>query len=63
MLMMSGYTLGFFFPKQARHIAKNSPAPVDENPKPAEIDLAFTRPDAGSEAREVPAGFYFYRHF
>lgn len=63
MLMLSGYTLGFFFPKQTKHLANPPPASLASKPKTPEIDLTFTRPDAESEAREVPASFYFYRHF
>lgn len=60
-MMMSGYTLGFFFPKQTKHLANEAPAKPEPH-KPV-IDLAQTRPDADHEAREVPAAYYFYRYF
>lgn len=63
MLMLSGYTLGFFFPKQTKHLANPPAAPTGDKPKAPEYDLAFVRPDAASEAREVPAAYYFYRYF
>lgn len=64
MLMLSGYTLGFFFPKQAKHLAvRPAKAPCDNKPERMQIDLSKTRPDADSESREVPAALYFYRYF
>lgn len=63
MLMLSGYTLGFFFPKQTKYLANPPAASAEDKPKAPEYDLAFIRPDAASEAREVPAAYYFYRYF
>ena len=63
MLMLSGYTLGFFFPKQAKHLGNAPLTAIKDKPKGPEMDLALTRPDAESEAREVPAAYYFYRYF
>ena len=64
MMLLSGYTLGFFFPKQAMHVDKKQARPEfdisDQTTKP---DLSKTRPDAESESREVPAAYYFYRYF
>ena len=63
-MILSGYTLGFFFPKQAKF-----KAPVADTPLPAQKgpavsrDLSETRPDAASESREVPAAFYIHRFF
>jgi hypothetical protein len=66
MMMLSGYTLGFFFPKQVKHLAASAGvAAVPTAPK-IEIEprnLNETRPDADFESREVPAAFYFYRYF
>lgn len=64
MLMLSGYTLGFFFPKQVKHIAASQAKVLSDHEAPQPIyDLNETRPDADFESREVPAAFYFYRYF
>jgi hypothetical protein len=64
MMLLSGYTLGFFFPKQAMHISATQAKPeIDIKADRKTVDLAKTRPDAGSESREVPAAYYFYRYF
>jgi hypothetical protein len=63
-MMMSGYTLGFFFPKQVKHMAVMPPKlPSDRKAQIESPDLNETRPDADFESREVPASFYFYRYF
>lgn len=62
--MLSGFTLGFFFPKQAGHLAvPPAETPSDRQDPPVKRDLNRTRPDADFESREVPASFYFYRYF
>ena len=64
MMMLSGYTLGFFFPKQAKFLAVASAEPSDSRaPRVETGNLNETRPDADSESREVPASFYFHRYF
>lgn len=64
MMLLSGYTLGFFFPKQAEHLAAARATPeIDISEEHRKSDLARTRPDAESESREVPAAYYFYRYF
>lgn len=64
MMLLSGYTLGFFFPKQAMHIAATQATPeIDIRAEGKKLDLSKTRPDAESESREVPAAYYFYRYF
>ena len=68
MMVLSGYTLGFFFPKQAMHIAAKQGKPeidikADPRPDRKSGDLDKTRPDADSESRELPAAYYFYRYF
>lgn len=64
MMLLSGYTLGFFFPKQAMHIAETQGKPeIDIRADHSKADLSKTRPDAESESREVPAAYYFYRYF
>jgi hypothetical protein len=64
MMLLSGYTLGFFFPKQAMHIAAMQAKPeIDIKSDEKTADLSKTRPDADFESREVPAAFYFYRYF
>ena len=64
MLMLSGYTLGFFFPKQTKHlVAQPARTPPDRKAVRKQADLSKTRPDADSENREVPASYYFYRYF
>lgn len=68
MMLLSGYTLGFFFPKQAMHIAAAQTKPEidiksDHKPDRKSGDLGKIRPDADSESREVPAAYYFYRYF
>ena len=64
MMLLSGYTLGFFFPKQAMHIAAAQGKPeIEIKPDNRKVDLGKTRPDAESESREVPAAYYFYRYF
>lgn len=64
MMMLSGYTLGFFFPRQVKSLAA-APArmPPDDKIVAEPRDLNRTRPDAESESREVPAGYYFFRYF
>lgn len=64
MMLLSGYTLGFFFPKQAKHLAATPEKTDHERKVRCEArELEATRPDAESESREVPAAFYFYHHF
>lgn len=64
MMLLSGYTLGFFFPKQAMHLAAaQAGAEIDVRTESKKVDLTKTRPDAESESREVPAAYYFYRYF
>jgi hypothetical protein len=64
MLILSGYTMGFFFPKQARRPATpTTNAELESLAERPNRDLSETRPDADSESREVPAAFYFYRYF
>lgn len=63
MMMLSGYTLGFFFPKQVKHIVANPPkAPSVREVARAEADRTDARPILTSDG-EVPASFYFYRYF
>ena len=64
MMMLSGYTLGFFFPKQVKHIAMNPPkAPSVREPARDEADRDEARPILAGDGGEVPASFYFYRYF
>jgi hypothetical protein len=64
MMLMSGYTLGFFFPKQAMHIPASPSKPeIDVRADRLKTDLSKTRPDADFESREVPASHYFFRYF
>lgn len=64
MMLLSGYTLGFFFPKQVMHITTTQATPeIDIKSEKTTADLSKTRPDADFESREVPAAFYFYRYF
>ena len=64
MMMMSGYTLGFFFPKQAKHLAAAQPktSSVRESSR-TEPDGRDALPVLTAEGGEVPASFYFYRYF
>ena len=64
MMMLSGYTLGFFFPKQAKFLAAASAElPADQTSRREAGNLNETRPDADSESREVPASLHFHRYF
>jgi hypothetical protein len=64
MMILSGYTLGFFFPKQARFRAPVADRPPStQEGQAGSRDLNETRPDAASESREVPAAFYIHRFF
>jgi hypothetical protein len=63
MMMLSGYTLGFFFPKQAKHMTAIHADRQDRETPSRSRNLNETRPDADFESREVPAAFYFYRYF
>jgi hypothetical protein len=64
MMMLSGYTLGFFFPKQVKHIAANMQKPSSvRDASRAEADRMDARPILTSDGGEVPASFYFYRYF
>lgn len=64
MLTLSGYTLGFFFPKQAMHLAEDpAETPPEKKAEPKRLDLTEVRPDTDPEHAEVPASFYFYRYF
>jgi hypothetical protein len=64
MMLLSGYTLGFFFPKQALNSPKSQGKPeIDIEHDREAGDLARTRPDADFESREIPAAHYFYRYF
>jgi len=64
MMMMSGYTLGFFFPKQAKHLTADQPktSSVKESRR-TEQDRTDPLPVLTAEGGEVPASFYFYRYF
>lgn len=64
MLLLSGYTLGFFFPKQAARLDLN-PSTIAESDRRRPDE---TRPDRAlrtddSERPEIPAAHYFYRYF
>jgi hypothetical protein len=63
-MMMSGYTLGFFFPKQTKHLAADQPkaSSVRELDR-TEPDGSDTLPVLTADGGEVPASFYFYRYF
>jgi hypothetical protein len=64
MMMMSGYTLGFFFPKQAKHIAADQPKVSSVGAcGRTEPDRSETSPVLAADGGEVPASFYFYRYF
>jgi hypothetical protein len=64
MMMLSGYTLGFFFPKQVKHIAANPPkAPSVRESVRGETERTDARPVLTGDGGEVPASFYFYRYF
>lgn len=64
MMMMSGYTLGFFFPKQAKHLAADRPKTSSANePRRTEPDRNESLPVLTADGGEVPASFYFYRYF
>lgn len=64
MMMLSGYTLGFFFPKQVKHIAANpAKAPNVRESVRDDADRTDARPILSSDGGEVPASFYFYRYF
>jgi hypothetical protein len=63
MLMLSGYTLGFFFPKQARYLPVPDAA-AGRDLRPSERDEARQdAQEAEPERSEIPAGYYFYRYF
>lgn len=64
MMLLSGYTLGFFFPKQAARLELNSSSIAETDRR--RVDE--TRPDPAprsddSERPETPAAHYFYRYF
>lgn len=65
MMMLSGYTLGFFFPKQVKHIAAHPPktASVREAVRDGDDRRTESQPVLTAEGGEVPASFYFYRYF
>jgi hypothetical protein len=64
MLLLSGYTLGFFFPRRAKGPAAEPgqdivPKPSAEQSDPGKFGPAGERPDRA----EVPASLYFFRYF
>lgn len=64
MMLMSGYTLGFFFPKQAKYTATDRPKVSSvREPSRIEADRREAPPVLTAEGGEVPASFYFYRYF
>jgi hypothetical protein len=64
MMLLSGYTLGFFFPKQAMHAPAMPPkAPSVTKVSRDDADTADVRPFVTVDGGEVPASFYFYRYF
>ena len=64
MTMMSGYTLGFFFPKQAKHlaVAQAQTRSVSESGR-TEPDRSDAPPVLAPEGGEVPVSFHFHRYF
>ena len=64
MLMLSGYTLGFFFPRQAGDREDKAPAASSgKEPAHRPPEAADTRPGDEPERAETPFAFYFYRYF
>lgn len=64
MLMLSGYTLGFFFPKQAGHLRDKAPAAsTGKEPACRPTEAVDTLPGDEPERAETPFAFYFHRYF
>lgn len=64
MLLMSGYTMDFFFPKQAKHPSAETREDVAAKSVVATPGKAATPPMADAlERTEVPAFYYFFRYF
>lgn len=59
MLLMRGYTLAFFFPKQSKYLTRNAPKTA------AEIgpDTTGGRVIPDTERAAVSAASHFYRYF
>jgi hypothetical protein len=57
MLMMNGFAMGFFFPKQAQIPSE----PVKEKPKKPEYKITVMEP-AGEREAEEPAIFALHAH-
>jgi hypothetical protein len=64
MLLLSGYTLGFFFPKQAAHLSADLPGDIAAKTQAARTDELARSPLRDTPERaEVPASLFFYRYF
>ncbi|UVC09748.1 hypothetical protein IHQ71_03785 [Rhizobium sp. TH2] len=57
MLMMNGFAMGFFFPKQAQM----PPVPLTEKPRKTEYKITVMEPAKEREAEE-PAIFALHAH-
>lgn len=64
MMFLSGYTLGFFYPKRTKDLSADRP---DARPGKTPAKMADGDVDpplaVSSERPEVPASLYFYRYF
>lgn len=64
MMLLSGYTLGFFFPKQKARLPASPPVEATVLMRPETVaDAKNAEPAGANERAEVPAFSYFYRYF
>ena len=64
MMFLSGYTLGFFYPKRTKDLKADRPDSEAERTRATRADEDIDPPLAiASECLEVPASLYFYRYF
>jgi hypothetical protein len=64
MMFLSGYTLGFFYPKRAKNLRADRAAFEADSARSPQADKETDPPLAPApEYLEVPASLYFYRYF
>jgi hypothetical protein len=64
MMLLSGYTLGFFYPARTKDLSADRPDARPGRTPDEKADGDVDPPPAGSPERpEVPASLYFYRYF
>ena len=64
MMLLSGYTLGFFFPQREKGPAADPRPDTVPRTSAEQLDPAASEPAGETPDRaEVPASLYFFRYF